>query len=103
MTMTKEQERNLVHETIRNLPDSYLKDILATELPAIIQAIDNDMGFLDLAGLSRLIIEEREELKRVQQQTFEARRALADVTRQHSRIEDSIREMRTTARQISNL
>lgn len=101
MTMTKEQERSLVHETIRDLPESYLKDILTTELTAIIQAIDNDMGFLDLAGVSQLIIAEREELKRVQQQTYAAKKALDEITRHHSRIEDTIREMRATARQVA--
>jgi len=88
-TMTKTEERELLTKTIDALPDSYLRDILITETPAIIRAIDNDLGFIDLAGHERAARQAyheamiaRKALTETNQQIAQARQQLKDVERE---------------------
>ena len=101
--MTKLEEIQLVHATIRALPDSYLRDILETERPTIVNAIENDMTFIDLGELSRIIIAEREALRAVQAEIMIAKRTLFDAQKLQSRLDDSIRELRSTARHMASI
>lgn len=99
--LTKHDERDLVAKTIAALPDSYLRDILTTERDSIIRAIDDDLTFLDLAELGRQIIAEREALRAVRAEIMEAQKTLRETHQHQSRLDDSIREIRTTARRMA--
>ena len=101
--MTKSEEREFVDKTIARLPDSYLKDILVSEREPILRAIDEDLCYIDITALQVQVVEEQANVKLAQRAVNAAKHELAQIQVQHDRFESSIRELRTTARQLASV